>query len=85
MRTGSRAQRSRSGPVELDGASSNVVPGFSPSVSSTPRALVFSKIGTTEPLPNGAKPEYINGTNFKVFVPGDVPHAGYGSTTVNKQ
>jgi hypothetical protein len=47
--------------------------------------LVFSKIGTTEPLPNGAKPEYSNGTNFKVFVPGGVPHTGYSSTTIHKQ
>jgi hypothetical protein len=53
--------------------------------SSTYKALVFCKIGTTEPLPNSAKPEYINGTDFKVFVPGDVPHAGYSSTTINKQ
>jgi hypothetical protein len=53
--------------------------------SSTSKALVFSKIGTTEPLPNGAKAEYSDGTNLKVFVPGDVPHAGYSSTTINKQ
>ena len=85
MRTVSRLQCSRSGPVWPDGANSSVVPGFSPAVSSTSKALVFTKIGTTEPLPNGAEPEYSNGTNCKVFVPGDVPHAGYSSTTINKQ
>ncbi len=43
MRTVSRLQCSRSGPVWADGTSSNVVPGFSPAVSSTSKALVFGK------------------------------------------